>query len=233
MTLNLRDNSAETHLDILKQEDPDVKALLAVYPEEAAEQILTNKKKLKKVIEAFKGMRQYTTTNTLIMTCDLYTCPYKSVCILAKNDMAPQGYPCPVEKKIVLELESDVVQSLGIDRNDPIEMEMLWDLIDTKLLDMRSSGALKNGLVTQKVEQQVAKVTQVKEEISPTLEIKLDLKRLKHQIIDSFVATRRAKKKYGMQNDVGTIETLVMQAALANAKSKQNKIEDRSDDGTD
>lgn len=233
MSINLRDNSAETHLDILRQEDPDIKELLAVYPEEAAEKILANKKKLKKVISAFKGMKQYCSTNTVIMTCNIRTCPYKNVCVLAKNDMAPEGYSCPVEKKIVLELESDVVQSLGIDRDDPIEMEMLWDLIDTKLLDMRSSGALKNGLVTQTVEQQVAKVTQVKEEISPNLEVKLDLKRLKHQIIDSFVATRRAKKKYGMQNDVGTIESLVMQAALANAKSKQNKLEDKTDDALD
>lgn len=229
MSINLRDNSKETHLDILKQEDPDVQALLAVYPEEAAEKILANKKKLNKVISAFKHMKQYTDTNTILMTCNVSTCPYAKVCILAKNDMAPEGYACPVEKKIVLELESDVVHSLGIDRSDPIEMELLWDLIDTKLLDMRASGALRDGAVTQKVEQQVAKVTQVKEELSPNLEVKLELKKLKHQIIDSFVATRRAKKKYGMQNDVGTIESLVMQAALANAKSQQNRIEDATD----
>lgn len=230
MVPNLRDNSAETHLDILKEEDPDVKALLSVYPEEAADKILANKKKLKKVVAAFKGMKQYTNTNTIIMTCNSRSCPYRTVCILAKNNMAPDGYPCPVEKKIVLELESDIITSLGIDRSDPIEMEMLWDLIDTKLLDMRASGALKDGAVTQKVEQQVAKVIQTKEELSPNLEIKIDLKRLKHQIIDSFVATRRAKKKYGMQNDVGTIENLVMQAALANARNKQNRLEDNTED---
>lgn len=225
MLPNLRDNSAQTHLDILRQEDPEIQSLLAVYPEELAEKILTNKKKLAKVIAVFKSVKNYTDTNTVIMTCNTGTCPYKNVCILKLNDMAPDGHPCPVEKKLVLELETDIVQSLGIDRNDPIEMELLWDLIDTKLLDMRTSGFLKNGAVTQLVTQQVAKVVQTKEELSPTLMIKLDIKRLKHSIIDSFVATRRAKKKYGMQNDVGTIEALV----LAAARKNRDQLEDRSE----
>jgi len=225
MVPNLRDNSASTHLDILRQEDPDIQCLLAVYPEEVAGKILTNKKKLGRVISVFKSMKNYTDTNTIIMSCNSLTCPYKDVCILKLSDMAPDGYPCPVEKKLVIELESDIVASLGIDRNDPIEMELLWDLIDTKLLDMRTSGFLKDGSVTQVVTQQVAKVVQTKQELSPTLLIKLDIKRLKHSIIDSFVATRRAKKKYGMQNDVGAIETLIMAAARKNRDLLEDKIE--------
>lgn len=216
MTPNLRDNSAKTHLDILNQEDPEIKELLAVYPEEAAEKILSNKKKLGKIIAAFKNMKNYADTNSIVMTCDPQECPYRSVCILRLNDMAPTGLSCPVEKKIVIELESDIVQSLNIDRNDPIETEMLWDLIDTKLLDMRASGALKKGSLVQVVQQQVAKVTQTKEEISPTLLIKLDIKRLKHSIIDSFVATRRAKKKYGMVSDINTLEALIVSAVAKN-----------------
>lgn len=225
MVPNLRDNSTQTHLDILRQEDPEIQSLLAVYPEEAADKILANKKKLAKVIKVFNSkMKTYTDTNTIIMKCDVNKCPFRDVCILNINGMAPDGYPCPVEKKLVIELEADIVQSLGIDRNDPIEMELLWDLIDTKLLDMRTSGFLKDGSVTQLVTQQVAKVTQTKEELSPTLLIKLDIKRLKHSIIDSFVATRRAKKKYGMQNDVGTIESLIIAAARKN----QDMLEDKT-----
>lgn len=226
MVPNLRDNSASTHLDILRQEDPDIQSLLAVYPEEAAGKILANKKKLKKVVDVFKRMKNYTDTNTIIMNCKTAECPYRHICILNLNDMAPEGYPCPVEKKLVIELETDIVESLGIDRNDPIEMELLWDLIDAKLLDMRTSGFMKNGAVTQTVTQQVAKVVQVKEEMSPTLLMKLEIKRLKHSIIDSFVATRRAKKKYGMQNDVGTIESLILGAVKRNKEPDQ--LEDRT-----
>lgn len=221
MVPNLRDNSAQTHLDILRQEDPDIQGLLAVYPEEAAEKILANKKKLNRVIAAFANMTTYTDTNCLVMTCNSNQCPYKDVCVLKVNDMAPDGYSCPVEKKIVMELESDIIAALDIDRNDPIETELLWDLIDIKLLDMRASGAMKNGSLVQIVQQQVAKVTQTKEELSPTLLAKLDLKRLKHSIIDSFVATRRAKKKYGMISDVNTLEALIVSAAAKNRIEQQ------------
>lgn len=216
MVPNLRDNSAVAHLDILKQEDPEIQGLLAVYPEEAAEKLLENKKKLHKIALAFKQMKDYTNTNSIIMTCNANTCPYKDVCILKLNGISPDSYPCPVERKIVAELEADVIHSLSIDRNDPIEMELLWDLIDTKLLDMRTSGKMKDGSVVQVVTQQVAKVTQTKEEISPTLLVKLDLKRLKHSIIDSFVATRRAKKKYGMVSELNSLEALIIGAAAKN-----------------
>jgi len=216
MSINLRDNSATTCLDLIRQEMPDLKALLDVYPEGAVEKLMANKDKLNKIVGAFKDMRHFADTNTLLMTCNSKECPHRSVCVLVANDMAPDTFPCPIEKKIVIELEGDLVQSLSIDRNDPIEMELLWDLIDTKLLDMRASGALKNGSVVQVVQQQVAKVTQTKEEASPSLLMKLDLKRLKHSIIDSFVATRRAKKKYGMATDINTIEALVVAAATRN-----------------
>lgn len=225
MIPNLRDNSASTHLDILRQEDPSLQSLLAVYPEELADKILANRKKLDKVIKVFQSVKNYTDTNTIIMTCNSTSCPYKDVCILKLNGMAPDSFPCPVEKKLVLELETDIIEALEIERNDPIEMELLWDLIDLKLIDMRTSGALKDGKVVQIVQQQVAKVSQTKEELSPALIIKLDLKRVKHSIIDSFVATRRAKKKYGMQNDVGTIEALVMAAAA----KKREQLEDKSE----
>ena len=216
MVPNLRDNSASAHLDILKQEDPEIQGLLAVYPEEAAEKILENKKKLHKIALAFKSMKEYTNANSIVMTCNTSKCPYKDICILNMNGLAPVNYTCPIEKKIVMELEADVIQSLEIDRNDPIEMELLWDLIDIKLIDMRTSGKLKDGSVVQVVTQQVAKVLQTKEEISPTLLIKLDLKRLKHSIMDSFIATRRSKKKYGMVSDVNTLEALIVSAATKN-----------------
>lgn len=216
MSINYRDNSASTCLDLMKQEIPDLKGLLDVYPSEAVERLMANKEKLYKISETFKNMKGFADMNALLMTCHVAECPHRNVCVLAKNDLAPDGLPCPIEKKIIIELEADLVHSLGIDRNDPIEMEMLWDLIDAKLLDMRASGHLKNGRLVQVVQQQVAKVTQTKEEPSPILLMKLDLKRLKHSIIDSFVATRRAKKKYGLVSDVNAIESLILAAAGKN-----------------
>lgn len=217
MSVNLRNTTDDQHLAVIEKNNPELKALLDVYPPEQVDKLMANKKKLEKIIRVMDGgLVVHTSLNSMIMNC-AGTCPFRDVCILMKNDLAPLGYPCPVEKKLIAELEGDVVESLKIDRNDPIEMEMLWDFIDTKILDMRASGALKDGRLVQVVEQKVGQSTSTREEISPTIEIKLELKKMKHSIIDSFVATRRAKKKYGMQSDVNSIEQMILQAAK-NAK---------------
>lgn len=211
--LNLRDNSVETHLDLLRQSNPELEALIAIYPEEQYEKLLSNKHKLEKVLKLFNEIGSSAAKSVMLMTCNVLTCPYKDSCVLLKNDIAPDGYACPIEKKIVSELEFDVIENLKIDKNNPIEMELLWDLIDTKLLDMRTSGFLRDGSVIQVVSTTVGKMETSRQDLSPAIEIKLELKKLKHSIIDSFVATRRAKKKYGMSQSSQSLEDLLRNAA--------------------
>jgi len=211
--INMRNITEEQQLSVIEKDNPELKALMQLYPKEAYGKLLSNKKKLTAICEIFSGsMTTYTSTNAMVMNCT-ESCPFRDVCILKKNDLAPLGHPCPVEKKMVMELEHDIAKSLGIDKSDPIEMELLWDLIDTKLLDMRASGALKDGTLIQIVENKVGAATSSREEVSPNLEMKMELKKMKHSIIDAFVATRRAKKKYGMQNDVSSIEQMILLAA--------------------
>jgi len=213
----------ERHLEILRKENPDLDLLLAVYPPEEIKKLLNNKDKLKKIAKAFSDVSAARSQAAMVMTCH-DECPYKEICILKREALAPYGHQCPVEKKIAYQLERDVIESLDIDPSNPIEMELLWDLIDIKLLEMRGSAGLKDGSLLTTVTSKVGQNTMEKDELSPLIEAKLDLKRLKHSIIDAFVATRRAKKKYGTQNDGKTIEKLIMEAA-------QNARDD--DDGSE
>jgi len=223
--MDLRDISTETHLDVLKDENPGLKSLLLVYPEDQLDKLVTNKSKLSNVIKFFdKNLKSVHSSNSLVMCCNSTTCPYKDVCILLKNDLAPIGASCPIEKKIAMELECDVIASLNIEPTNTIEMEMLWDLIDSKLLDMRASGALRNMALTQTVVTTAGHSSSTREEINPVVEAKFELKRIKHSIIDTFVATRRAKKKYGMESDSSLLDKLLRQA------QGQNEIEQKLDE---
>ena len=207
---------------------PNLNELITYYPEDQVERLLEHKDKLDKIIKAFDRLSSTAFTSTAVMTCNSRTCPYRDVCILLKNNIAPESGACPIEKKIIAELECDIVQSLKIDRNDPIEMELLWDLIDLKLIDMRASGYIKNGAVVQVIETKVGQAVSTREELCPAIEVKLDLKRVKHTIIDSFVATRRAKKKYGMSNDASTLEEMLMSAINNKKDSDIEDVEDSS-----
>jgi hypothetical protein len=211
--MNLRNVTNKQELAILETQNPDLSILLGIYPSELSANLINNKEKLLEITKTLNNLTKNTCINTMIMKCTP-ECIYKDICELVKNEIAPYNYPCPIEKKVIMDMEFDIVRSLDIDRNDPIEMEMLWDLIDAKLLDMRSSGALSNGRLTQTVEQKLGKdMVVTREELSPNIEAKLELKKLKHSIIDSFAATRRAKKKYGMQSDTRTLEQMIRDAA--------------------
>jgi len=212
MSVNLRTITEKQELAMIEKENPEYKALISIYPAELSSVLINSKDKLAKICKSLSSALSYTSTNAVIMTCS-NKCPYVDVCVLIKNDLTPTGYPCPIEKKVIMEMESDIVDYLEIDRNNPIEMEMLWDLIDSKILDMRASGALKSGKLTQTVEQKVGQQIVTREEIAPEIEIKMELKRIKANIMDAFVSTRRSKKKYGMNNDVSTLEQMILQAA--------------------
>ena len=187
--------STERHLDVLRRDNPEIESLLAVYPEEETAKLLQNKEKLAKIIKAFSSVSVARSQASMVMTCQ-DNCPYKEICILKKEGLAPYGHPCPIERKIVSQLEVDVIESLDIETNNPIEMELLWDLIDMKLLDMRASAALKDGKLLQTVESKVGQNVISKDELSPLIEAKLELKKLRHSIIDAFIDTRRARKIY-------------------------------------
>jgi len=226
-TIDLRDNSPDTLVALMKQKNPGLESLLSVYPEEHYDKLLKHKDKLDKVIEQFYKVSSYNSMHSVVMKCNITTCPYESICILKKASIAPEGSSCPVEKKMVIDLESDIVESLKISRNDPIEMELLWDLIDTKILDMRTSGAMNNGALIQEIVSTVAgKIETSKQEMSPNVEVKLELKKLKHSIIDSFVATRRAKKKYGMQGTNKSLESVLLQGLNISPKIEETDVEE-------
>lgn len=196
-------------------DNPDLSTLLSVYPKQAIDKLRRHKGNLTEISNALNSIQSGMSQNSIIMTCDTRRCPYKSSCVLNLSDIAPDGYKCPLERKLVSELEYDILKELDIDSGDPIEMELLWDLIDTKILDMRASAAMGDGLVMQEViiENKMARSSKL--EISPALLAKIEIKKLKHSIMEDFLATRKSKKRYGVGDDVGNIEDVFRKAVEA------------------
>lgn len=217
MSTNLRSLDNNEDLELLAQEYPDypdIAQLIQLYPEELAAKIVNNKHKLEKLKKTLGGGNLAFTANALalMMVCSK-NCPHHSCCPLAKADLAPYGHPCPLEKKIISELECDLVETLEVDRNNPIEMGMLWDLIEFHLYDMRASSKLNNGLLVQTVETTIGNNKSSRDEIAPELTAKIEIKKLKQSIRDEFVASRRAKLKYGINTKNTTLEDMILNAA--------------------
>ena len=196
----------------MASDNPHLSSITDVYPPELSGKLLKNKDKLNAIAKAFDNASQGITKAVMFMSCKGDECPHSASCILLKNELAPEGHSCPIETKVCIELESSLISELEIDPQSTIEMELLYDLIDTKLLDMRTSGLIsKNGII-QDVTIESGKTTINTRDISPEIKIKLDLKKLKHSIMNDFVATRKAKKRYGIGTGQGGLEDIIKQA---------------------
>ena len=189
--------------------DQSLQSLLAVYPEEQIHKLVANRDKLNKIAKLLDGnINSMVTKASTIMVCKQKKCPFKTSCILAKSDLAPEGYPCPIERQIVAEIESSIVNDLDIDTQNTLEMELLYDFIDAKMLDMRASGFLATDGIVQHIETKVGPSMVSSKDIAPEFKIKVELKKLKFQILEEFMATRKSKKKWGI-NSGSSFEQIV------------------------
>jgi len=210
--MNLMDDSVQTEVMVLKnQHGEDIRSLVEHYPEEYLDKLLNNKDKLNKIASKFNCSLTAISKTAMVMKCNTRTCPFSSMCILAKNDIAPEGYSCPVESKLVDELSSSIIKDLDVDTQNAIEMDMLYDLIDIKLLDLRTSGLLGAGSVVQEITLHSGNLTTSTRDVAPEIKVKLELKRLKFSIMEEFMATRKAKKKYGISG-TSTFESIIRKA---------------------
>lgn len=213
--INLRAKQTSKDKVAIIKKDMEINDLLSVYPEEAYEKLLANKGKLVKISQMFSNTLNTISKSVLIMKCNTKTCPFKTVCVLNSNELAPEGYMCPIEKKIANEIELELSQRLNIDVQDTIEMELLYDFIDAKLLDMRTSGMLSEGSLIQTIKAiSENKVHDLSKDISPEFKIKIELKKLKAGIFEEFMATRKAKKKYGIVSKEGDIARMLREGMI-------------------
>ena len=210
--MNLReklDNNQQ--LQLIQEDVGDLSSLLAMYPEEALEKLIKNKDKLHKIAKLFDNGLTNITASVILMRCCPTTCPYRLTCPLLKAGIEPEGSYCPIEKKITNELEITLMQALDIDPQDTVEMELLYDFIDAKLLDLRTSGMLAEGSLIQEITKDGRNGSVISKDIAPEFSIKMDLKALKARLLNEFMATRLSKKRYGIQG-VNTMEDIIKSA---------------------
>jgi len=210
--MNLReklDNNQQ--LELIQDEIGNLNSLLLMYPEECLDKLIKNKEKLYKIAKMFDNGLANVTTSIMLMQCRSETCPYKLTCPLLKAGIQPEGYFCPIEKKITNELEITLTQALDIDPQDTIEMELLYDFIDAKLLDLRTSGMLADTSLVQEITKEGRNGSVISKDVAPEFTIKMDLKNLKTRILNEFMATRLSKRRYGVVG-ANTMEDIIKSA---------------------
>ena len=157
----------------------------------------------------------------LVMICSRRKCLYQTRCALYVSNKQPEGRECLHENKILSDSMDRYLESLSIDTNNYPEMVMINQLVEYELIEHRCNAILSHQHIDMKMTTVIGIADDgtvvSKEEISHALGIKMQVQKLKFQLLGEFTATRKEdyKKKVAMK-----ITKNDSQAKLASALRK-------------
>lgn len=125
-------------------------------------------------------------------------------CPIQKASVAPIGHPCCIELMLIDQWEEEYIVDLDIDRQSKVELDLVHDMIESDLIDWRTSHEIaKNGLFDWNaigMTEDGKPITRKEESVA--IGIKLKFKSRKDKIREDLMATRKMKAKFGLARSI-------------------------------
>lgn len=140
--------------------------------------------------------------NAIPKKCDPETCPSaEHYCPVLKAGLDPSGYKCPVEIALVENYFWGLVEELGVDVSNIVEVGLVRDLVDCYIQQIRKSEVLaQDSFIKENCVGIDASGRPVfREELHVAVEYEDKIHRRMKDIRNALLATREARAKY----DVG------------------------------
>lgn len=212
---------------ITKTGNEQLNKLMSYYPKQLQDSMQLDAdqiKSIKKDIKEIDGLQ----TNRLPLTCKGHECIFAKKCSLQRHGIAPVGYPCPIESYLMETWRDDYMSSLNVNTMNKIEMDFIKDMVECDIMDMRTSNELaEHGLydfpilgINEKTGQPYrGKIENI------AIGIKLKYKKRKDGKVEEFLATRKAKAKFGISKQIDPSQ-YAAKLMDKHKKMKGNEIED-------
>ena len=164
------------------------------------------------LLKALKNPKDMVLSKYLPMKCQGILCPVFGSCPIQSTlgqEYVPQGEPCPIEihllKMFAEELRRGVMDQVGEDNYDGLMQTLVDELVEIHILEIRTSGDIANNGYISEVPVVISgtggqREIMFKKELSPTLEVKLQLKERKRQILNALLATPETKARFSKKN---------------------------------
>lgn len=173
-----------------------------------------------------------------------HNCIYSASCPLVQENIVENviGAPCPIEESLIEIWKDAYVDALDINPENKIEMDRVNELIESDIVDMRTSGMLSLG---QMIDDQPIGFDRHGEvisrrELGVAVQAKMQFKERKDRIVKEFMATREMRAKYRLSRNVdpSTYTSNLLQQASKFARDIEEaefRIEDEQaiDNSTD
>lgn len=213
-------------MSIEKYEDKE--SFLQAFKDRYAKEFLPegwDDKVQKRVVEITKPSRTKSGIfSSIPMKCYAEKCVFADTCPLQKENIAPKGYPCPLEMAMVLQFADDYMKQLGIDEENFVEVSMVRNIVNYEVQFVRTSKYLaKEGFIQENVVGVNPNGEVImRKELHTAVEMQDKVQKAMKELRKELMATREAKAKLGM----GTLDTA---QAMANLMSEVGKLQAQQD----
>lgn len=166
----------------------------------------------------FKRVRKSAAHNVVLM-CKGHNCEIAHKCpLIALGKKTPVGSPCPIETHAVEQMTKELVDDLGINPDNAVDMAQVGEIVRFALLEMRADIVFANSTVmTERVAGFDADGAPIfQDQLNPIFSLYEKTSKAKEKLRASLIATREAKSKDKSRESMSMaqlIETVMSKAA--------------------
>lgn len=153
------------------------------------------------------------------IVCRGPACPYAEVCPLLKADVAPVGFSCPIEAKLVANTMAAYIEQFDIEDDNFIELSMVREMVDIEVQYMRQDKILS---MEHFIQENVVGVDSdgdpvMRKELHIAVELADKLHKRRQALFKNFLATRESRLKAGL----AAIDPATLTAGLLHSYREQ------------
>lgn len=183
---------------LANRDNPLVAMVLEAFPDNVRGQLKLTESQVQLIIanaqDAATGL-----TNSLPMICKKDDCDFKSLCIFHSMGIAPEGARCPEEILFIQHTVPQLIESMSIDTEDALELDMLREYMGAAVQERRAQRILAlDGDLGQRVSavDQKTGTPFFETVVHPIQQVHDKAKREKRKLRQDFLATREMRAKY-------------------------------------
>lgn len=157
--------------------------------------------------------------SSIPIVCRGDKCVYAEVCPLLKENVAPVGYACPIESKLVANTMGAYIEQFDIEDDNFIELSMVREMVDLEVQYMRQNKMLS---MEHFIQENVVGIDAdgdpiLRKELHIAAELGEKLHKRRQTLFKSFLATRESRLKAGL----AAIDPATLTAGLIHSYREQ------------
>ena len=182
---------------------PEISMILKAYPEELQDSVELTRQQVEALLK-HSGVSTFGVNRTLPVVCRAAECQFAEICIFHKMDIAPEGERCPDEILYLDAMVPRLVQDMGVDIENYLEVSMVQEYSAALLDERRARNMIAIEGDVKEVATGIVQATGTvlySDQATPYVEIKDKASKKLSQLRKELLATREQRAKYKLTDD--------------------------------